>query len=299
MPLCYTHSEPPDAPGVDHNIKTLHSSLQDGLLACSGIQPTSELWGYYLPLQVRHVESVGALRENLNAIGLIATFLAAVQTQAISFTVQNNNTTLQSAVNAFFFAGMFLDVVGGCIAFIAVVQFQKLYALLVRRTKSVSAIMDALEKRIGPSFPTCDSCQTLSFLRHYYQFLEVRFQSFLGNVSAWESELSPLKGLAGIVSDVLRDLDGQLHAAVHPHIVEYMKTGVELSELRLATSIAYAASVAVPLIVGTGATCFILGGLCFVKGAQPIGVQVTSFVVVFGTILLFGAAVRNVSRTRK
>ena len=61
----------PDAPGIDRNIKTLHSSLKDGLLACSNTQPTSQLWGYCLPLQVRHVESVGAIRENLNAIGLI------------------------------------------------------------------------------------------------------------------------------------------------------------------------------------------------------------------------------------
>jgi len=213
------------------------------------------------------------------------------------YTTQLNNTHLQLVGSTFLITGMFLDVLGACIAFIAVVQLQTLYALLLRRTKSISAIMDALEKRINPSTTDCGPCQNISLLRHHYQYLEVLFQHFLGNVGAWGYEIIPLQDLAHLASDALRDIDSALLSTVHPYVVEYIKTGDELPDLRSATSFAYAASVAVPLIVGAGVTCFVIGSLCFVKDAFPVEVWIIALVAVFGTLFVFGVVMRSISHT--
>ena len=194
---------------------------------------------------------------------------------------------------------MFLDVLGGCVAFLAVAQVQTLCTLLARRSKSVSAVMNALERRSDTAYPECDVCQSINLLRHHYQYLEVLFQRVLGDLSAWKSALGPLRGLANQVEHILEEFDGPLHATVHPHLVEYIRTGDELPSLKWGTSIAYAASVAVPLIGGAGVACYVVGGLCFVQDKQPVGVWVASFGVVFGTLLLFGTMVKSVSTARK
>jgi hypothetical protein len=106
--------------------------------------------------------------------------------------------------------------------------------------------------------------------------------------------MTPLQDLARLASDALHDLDSTLQSTMHPYVTEYIKTGDELPSLRSATSVAYAASIAVPLIVGAGVACFVIGVLCFVKDAQPVGVWATVFAVVFGTLFLFGVVVRSV-----
>jgi hypothetical protein len=190
---------------------------------------------------------------------------------------------------------MFLDVLGGCIAFVAVAHLQKLSTLLLRRTKSVSVIMGALEKTVNTF--DCATCRNLSLLRHHYQFLEILFQRILCDPGIWSYELNPLQDLTDRASDVLRDLDNQLHSAVHFHILEYKKTGDELRDLTLRTSIAYAAIIAAPLVVSVGILCFVVGGLCFVIGTQPAAVWISSLAVVFGTLFLFGVMVNSISRT--
>jgi predicted kinase len=45
-----------------------------------------------------------------------ATFIAAVQAQVITYAYQNNSTALEVTINAIFFTGLFLDIVGGCMA---------------------------------------------------------------------------------------------------------------------------------------------------------------------------------------
>jgi hypothetical protein len=73
--------------------------------------------------------------------------------------------------------------------------------------------------------------------------------------------LGSLQDLITRVSDVLRDLDNELHSTVHAHILEYKRTGDELRLMMSGTSIAYAAIVAAPLAVGAGMLCFVTGGV--------------------------------------
>jgi len=56
-------------------------------------------WGFSL----QHVESVKSMQDNLNALALIATFIAAVQAQVITYSIQSNSKNLQVAINTFFF----------------------------------------------------------------------------------------------------------------------------------------------------------------------------------------------------
>jgi hypothetical protein len=115
-------------------------------------------WGFSL----QHVESVKSMQDNLNALALIvrflnflkllvlvgssfsgkATFIAAVQAQVITYAYQSNSTALEVTI---FFTVLFLDIVGGCMAYIVAVQLQHIYALLLRRTNSVSQIVNSLD----------------------------------------------------------------------------------------------------------------------------------------------------------
>ena len=79
-----------------------------------------------------------------------ATFIAAVQAQVITYAYQSNTTNLEVAINAFFFTGLFLDIVGGCMAYIVAVQLQHIYALLLRRSTSVSQIVNAFDQYTPP-----------------------------------------------------------------------------------------------------------------------------------------------------
>ena len=189
-----------------------------------------------------------------------------------------------------------MDVLGACLAFIAIVHLEKLHTLLVKRDDSYSIIMTSLQQHISTS-AECDPCLRISILRHNFHSIEMFFQCFLGDAAAWENEIIPLREAVYRASEVLRRIDSPLFSAVHPYVEDYEHTGNELSSLRRSTHIAYVASVAVPLITGTGVICFVFGSLCFVKDTMPAEVWATALSIVCGMVLVVSVIVGGAGRT--
>ncbi|KAF8209286.1 hypothetical protein K438DRAFT_1961013 [Mycena galopus ATCC 62051] len=54
--------------------------------------------------------------EGFRALGLLATFFAGLQAQMLAVTLARNDTTAAQLVNAFWLAGIFLDVFGAVLA---------------------------------------------------------------------------------------------------------------------------------------------------------------------------------------
>ena len=71
------------------------------------------------------------------------------------------------------------------------------------------------------------------------------------------------------------------------HLQEYQRTTDELDKSRAAVSIANSAIVTLRMIVLVGVACCVVGGLCFVRDAQPPGVWITSFTVIGGILTWF------------
>jgi hypothetical protein len=93
-------------------------------------------------------------------------------------------------------------------------------------------------------------------------------------------------------------LDRQLHARANVHLQEYQRTTYELDKSRVAVSIANSAITTLRMIVLIGVACCVVGGLCYVKNAQPAGVWITSFTVLGGISIWF-AIIMMKPRVRK
>jgi hypothetical protein len=240
-----------------------------------------------LAIIVRPSYGVQRVRSSLNFFIIKATFIAAVQAQVITYVNQTDSTKLEIASSALFFAGLFLDVLGGCTAYVGSVQLQRIYTLLLRRTRSISAIINTLDQYTlpPPDAPTLDPITDLSLLCLHIQFVEVMFLHALTNLPAWTPTLLKMQETGRSIEDITRRLDKRLHARVCIPLQEYQRTTDELQRLRSEVSVAFSASAALPMIVFAGVICIIVGGLCHVKAAQPVGVWVTSFAVV-GVILI-------------
>jgi hypothetical protein len=218
-----------------------------------------------------------------------------VQAQVITYAIQDNSTHLQVAVNALFFSSLFLDILGGCTAYVVAVQLQQFYALLLRRTTSISRITSTLEQYTPPppqeapgiSKPVPD----LAALSLHIQFLEViLFHALSTNNSttpAWHNALLKVQESRRSIDDIVRILDKRLHTRAYIHLQEYQRTTDELDKWRAQVRIASLAIWVLRMVVCAGIVCFVAGGLCYVKGSQPPGVWVTSFMIVGGVFVLF------------
>jgi hypothetical protein len=182
---------------------------------------------------------------------------------------------LQTTAKSLFFAGLFFDVFGGCVSLMGIIQLQNLHTILCRRTTAVSAIVHALEPH------KYEFCLQL-------QHLEVLLLRTLGNIDAWNQYLGMFVDLS---EQRIADLNKGERTAVLIHVLEYEDTNEDLQHLRVGlrrfgASLAFFAYAAVPVIVFSGVACFILGGICFVRSAQPNAVWITSFTVVGSLVIL-------------
>lgn len=82
-------------------------------------------------------------------------------------------------------------------------------------------------------------------------------------------------------------LDRQLHVHVNVHLQEYQRTTDKLDKSRVAVSIENSAIATLCMIVLIGVACCVVGGLCYMKDAQPTGVWITSFTVLGGISIWF------------
>lgn len=230
-----------------------------------------------------------------------ATFIAAVQAQVISYAYQSNSTNLEVTINAIFFTGLFLDIVGGCMAYIVAVQLQHIYALLLRRTTSVSQIVNALDQYTPPPGANPSMLKAVAKLPSvsiHILFLEFVFLHALTHPSAWESSLTKMQTSQYEIDHIISSLDRRLYARANVHLQEYQRTTKELDKSRAAVSIANSAIATLRMIVLIGVACCVVGGLCYVKNAQPTGVWITSFTVLGGISIWF-AIVMIQPRVRK
>ena len=230
-----------------------------------------------------------------------ATFIAAVQAQVITYAYQSNSTNLEVAINAIFFTGLFLDIVGGCMAYIVAVQLQHIYALLLRRSTSVSHIVNALDQYSPPTGAnpsTLKAVANLPSVSIHILFLEIVFLHALTYPSAWESSLNEMRTSQRSIEQIILLLDRRLHARTNVYLQEYQRTTHELDKSRAAVSIANSAIATLRMIVLVGVACCVVGGLCYVKNAQPTGVWITSFTVLGGISIWF-AIIMMQPRVRK
>ena len=219
-----------------------------------------------------------------------ATFIAAVQAQVIAYSYQSNTTNLEVAINAIFFTGLFLDITGGCMAYIVALQLQHIYALLLRRTTSVSQIVNALDQYTPP--PGAEpfrlkAMENLPSVSIHILFLEIVFLHALTNPSAWERSLTKMRTSQRHIEEIILFLDKRLHIRANVHLQEYQRTTDELDKSRAAVNIASSAIVTLRMVVLVGVACCVVGGLCYVRDAQPPGVWITSFTVIGGILTWF------------
>jgi len=270
---------------------------------------------------LHHVDSVKSMHDNLNTLAMIvrfnsrycptpnwnfnlkATFIAAVQAQVITYAIQDDSTHLQVAVNTLFFASLFLDILGGCTAYMVAVQLQHIYALLLRRMTSISRITSTLEQYTPPpplgSPSISKHVPDLAALSLHIQFLEVILFHALStstSTSAWHKSLLKVQESRRSIDDIIRILDKRLHARAYIHLQEYQRTTDELDKWRGQVRIASSAIWMLRMVVCAGMVCLVAGGLCYVKGAQPRGVWIPSFLIVGGVFVLFVVLVVQSSR---
>ncbi|KAJ7134366.1 hypothetical protein C8R44DRAFT_729820 [Mycena epipterygia] len=253
-----------------------HTTKELALLGISMAKTVSQVTTRDWLRSIRQTDSLKLMNDNLNSLAIIATFLAAVQAQAISFSLNNNNTNLQITANALFFAGLFADVLSGSIGIVGAVQLQRTYSLVQQRQSSLVDLSDALKSPEGRE-------QDNLALMHYRRFLEMVIFPLLHSPRLWNTLSAPLNQSAQHVENLIRSEN--LNAAFYP-LENYRHATNQLAKCRIGTSLGFAASVTVPPFVLAGLGCFAAGAMCLVLDSQPIPVWTASFVVVGGTVIL-------------
>ncbi|KAJ6570500.1 hypothetical protein DFH09DRAFT_1153665 [Mycena vulgaris] len=100
--------------------------------------------------------------QSLNSAAIIATFLAAVQSQIIAISYQDNSTRVKVATNVLGFAGVLLDVIAACFSLLASAVLQRNITIIesylgavedasLQHTTEIQNAFDALPQFMVPS----------------------------------------------------------------------------------------------------------------------------------------------------
>ncbi|KAJ7912165.1 hypothetical protein B0H13DRAFT_2007893, partial [Mycena leptocephala] len=188
---------------------------------------------------IRQTESLQLMNTNLNSLAIIATFLAGVQAQAISFSLDKQDTNLQIACNAVFFGGLFIDVLSGTIAIVGAIQLQRTYTLLQQRESALTSLSEVLKD-------TAQSAKEFQrdnlALAHHLRFLKMIVFRLLQSPRLWNELSSQLK------KDILREsnLDDANRITVAYSLADYRYTTNRLAKTAFRTSLGFAASLTAP-----------------------------------------------------
>ncbi|KAJ6514555.1 hypothetical protein DFH09DRAFT_258293 [Mycena vulgaris] len=231
--------------------------------------------------EVRQMNSIQLMNTNLNSLVIIATFLAGVQAQAISFSIDNNSTNLQTAANALFFAGLFVDVLAGTIGIVGSVNLQRTCMLLEQRKASLAGLKEALQA--VPGFP--QALHSLVLVQHLRSLERVIFP-LLHSPWLWNSLSADLKDSAELLDQITKSSDYGVRMEVTNVLADYRQTTNNLANSRFRASLGFTASFAVPYLVIAGLCCFMAGASCLVRDSQPAQVWATSFGVLGSTVIL-------------
>ncbi|KAJ7068715.1 hypothetical protein C8F01DRAFT_1119075 [Mycena amicta] len=220
--------------------------------------------------------------EPLSSLAIIAVFLAGVQAQAISFSLNQNATRVEIVTNAFAFAGLFLDVLGGSWALVGLIQLQHSQALLNERKLAISNLRETIKLALTGM----NDSKQLTLLNHLHLLEKVIFPPIY-HPQLWTEMSDPLRNSALTMEKILRTLDESFQISAAFSLEDYRNSTEALMAASARTSLGLTASVAVPLIVIAGLCCFALGALCLAVSSQPVEVWATSIAVVGVTLLLF------------
>jgi hypothetical protein len=125
-----------------------------------------------------------------------------VQAQAISFSLDTQDTNLQTACNALFFGGPFIDVLSGTIVIVRATQLQRTYTLLQRRESALTSLSDVL-KDTAPS--SKEFQQDNLALAQHLRFLKMIVFRPLQSPRLWNELSVQLKKSADLAEDLLRE----------------------------------------------------------------------------------------------
>ncbi|KAJ7812424.1 hypothetical protein B0H13DRAFT_2144611, partial [Mycena leptocephala] len=208
-----------------------------------------------------------------------ATFLAGVQAQAITFSLDQQDTKLQIACNALFFGGLFIDVLSGTIAIVGAIQLQRTYTLLQQRESALTSFSEVLKD----TAPASKEFQRDNLaLAHHLRFLKMIVFRLLQRLRLW-NELSRGGYIEGVQPD---DAD---RITVAYSLADYRYITNRLAKTAFRTSLGFAASLTAPWLVLAGLCSFTAGVVCLVLYSQPVEVSATSFAVLGGTGLVLFA----------
>ncbi|KAF7368261.1 hypothetical protein MVEN_00146800 [Mycena venus] len=236
---------------------------------------------------IRQTETLQLMNTNLNSLALIATFLAGVQAQAISFSLDKNDTNLEIASNALFFGGLFADVLSGTIAIVGGVELQRTYTLLRQRESSLTRLSDVLK---GTAQSSKEFQRDGLALAHHLHFLGLIVFRLLQSPQLWNELSSQFKKSADLMEDILRgsELDAANRIKVLYAMADYRYTTNQLAKTAFRTSLGFAASRTAPWLVLAGLCSFTAGAVCLVLYSQPVEALATSITVLGGAgFLLF------------
>ncbi|KAJ7877165.1 hypothetical protein B0H13DRAFT_2547701 [Mycena leptocephala] len=252
-------------PGVQMGLDALNSS--DGVATADEHEPE---------LACNHCAGSSYLK---------ATFLAGVQAQAISFSLDQQNTNLQIGCNALFFGGLFLDVLSGTIAIVGAIQLQRTYTLLQQRESALTSLSEVLKDTA--QFSKEFQRDNLA-LAHHLRFLKMIVFRLLQSPRLWNELSVQLKESADLAEDILREsnLDDADRITVAYSLADYRYTTNRLAKTAFRTSLGFAASLTAPWLVLAGLCSFTAGVVCLVLYSQPVEVSATSFSVLGGTGLV-------------
>jgi hypothetical protein len=222
-----------------------------------------------------------------------------VQVQAVIFTVDQNSTRLKIATNTLFFLGLFLDVLGGCVAYVGVTQLQRMHALIRKRMANASAVAKALDKYsdVTPSnFPR----SVLSAISQHLRFLDVMFLRVLDDIRLWPQIFEYLIDALAATESFIYSLDNE-HKGLREEVLygmsQYRATFDQFARRKLSANLAYSTSVVVPPTVLASVLCFLAGMMCFLRESMPVVVWAVSFAAVGGVSLLLGIIVTTLLRS--
>ncbi|KAJ7731630.1 hypothetical protein B0H16DRAFT_1583243 [Mycena metata] len=234
---------------------------------------------------IRQTDTIQLMNANLNSLAIIATFLAAVQAQVLSSSLDKDDTNLQIATNALLFGGVFVNVLSGTIAIVGAIQLQRTHGLLKQRESSLTTLRDGL-KNADRSSKEREHDEVA--LVHHLRVLEMVIFPLLHTPRLWNTHSTALTKSANLVEQIVResDFDDSFQITAPYALSEYRHTTDRLAQSALLTSLGFTASLTVPWLVLAGLGCFTAGVACLVLDSQPVQVWATSFAVLGATALL-------------
>lgn len=238
---------------------------------------------------------LSARMDNVNALAVVATFLAAVQAQLISFTYESNSSSLQRATNAISFLvslSLFL-----CVLSLNIIVLQGLSFDIIGTAMGLISALTMQPDQQHLNQAVFDTTQA------YAEWTAISRE--LDQIAQQESLNSGRSIPQHLMNDHVRQ---QRERMVARHLLETRKKSwleedagraEELEELRKGIVVGNIKGLAPQVFMAFGIVCFFLALLSFVGETQPRVVWVPTLVaVVFGASILPIDALLHSRRTR-